>query len=276
MSRPPDAAHRLGRLVQTRALRLWLAWIFGLLVHAAWAQTAAPTPAAAAPAPHVAASSSWGTGFVVAEGHVITAFHVIQGRNAVLVGPLASGRWVPAEVVHSDPRLDLALLKANIDLPAVSLAPSADVPMGLEVSVIGFPQPRFQGMGKKITQGIVNGYRSERQQARDVGLVQISAEVSRGNSGGPVFAPDGSVIGMVQRKINAQKVAEQTEDTVVNVNYALRSSQIIKFLQAGPVSPRLQSLSLSTVLRPYQIFEQTQASVLAVIGRSAASPPASP
>ena len=123
----------------------------------------------------------------------------------------------------------------------------------------------------KITQGIINGYRSERQNAQDIGLFQISAEVSKGNSGGPVMAPDGTVIGMVQRKINAKKVEEQTEDLMVNVNYALRASQIIAFLQSGPASPRIRNLSLSTVLRPYQIFEQSQSSVVAIIGRSRAS-----
>ena len=264
-----DTSRLLRRLAPGRTLRFWLAATCWLLAGAAWSQTAEPALATASPA---ATASNWGTGFVVSEGFVITAFHVIQGRNNVLVGPLAGGRWASAEIVQSDPGLDLALLKTRIDLPPLRLAPSVDVPAGLEVSVIGFPQPRFQGLGKKITNGIVNGYRSERQNAQDIGLFQISAEVSRGSSGGPVFAPDGAVIGMVQRKINAQKVAEQTEDLVVNVNYALRSSQIIKFLQAGPASPRVQNLSLSTVLRPYQIFEQTQASVLAVIGRSVASP----
>lgn len=215
---------------------------------------------------------NWGTGFVVANGYVITAFHVIQNRNSVLVGPDASGRWMRAELLQSDTKLDLALLKARVDLPTLNLAPSADVPTGLEVSVIGYPQPKFQGMGKKITHGIINGYRSENQHSLDIGLLQISAEVSKGNSGGPVLAPDGTVIGMVQRKIDSRKVAEQTQDVLVNVNYALRSSQIIKFLQSSPASPQIQSLSLSTVLRPFQIFEKTQASVLAVIGREETVP----
>jgi S1-C subfamily serine protease len=61
------------------------------------------------------------------------------------------------------------------------------------------PGPKVQGLSKKITQGIVNGYRSERQNAQDVGYLQISAEESKGNSGGPVFAADGSMIGLVQR-----------------------------------------------------------------------------
>lgn len=217
--------------------------------------------------------SSWGTGFVVSEGYVLTAFHVVQGRAGLLVGPNASNRWVSAELVQSDATLDLALLKARLDLPPLSLTPSSNIPTGLEISVIGYPQPKFQGLGRKITQGLINGYRSERQNVQDIGLLQISAEVSKGNSGGPVLAPDGTVIGMVQGKINAKKVEAQTEDLLVNVNYALRSSQIISFLQSGPSSPRIKNLSLSTVLRPYQIFEQSQSSVVAIIGRNRIDPP---
>lgn len=258
-----------------RALRSLVAACLCLPGGALLAQTdavPAPKPAAnTASDPAATRVTSWGTGFVVGDGYLLTAHHVIQGQGSVLVGPLASGRWSLAEVVQSDAVLDLALLKARIDLPALSLAPSAEIPTGLEVSVIGYPQPRFQGLGKKITQGIVNGYRSEKQKARDVGLLQISAEVSKGNSGGPVLAPDGTVIGMVQRKIDAQKVAQQTSDLLINVNYALRSSQLIEFLRSGPVEPRVQRLALDTVLRPYQLFRNSEASVLAVIGRSAAA-----
>lgn len=250
------------------AAGLWCA--FGALAQG----TEAPPPPPGARSATTINTSNTGTGFVVAPGHVLTAHHVVQGRGSLLVGPLPNGKWTPAEVVQTDPKLDLALLKAPIDLPVLSLAPSADVPMGLEVSVIGYPQPKFQGLSRKITQGIVNGVRSEKQNAQDVGFLQISAEVSKGNSGGPVFAPDGTVIGLVQRKMNAGKVAEQTEDWVVNVSYALRSSQVIKFLQDNGVRPQLQPLSLTTVLRPYQVFEQKQASVLAVLGRN--PPPASP
>lgn len=216
-----------------------------------------------------------GTSFVVGSGYLLTAHHVIQGRNSIQVGPLADGKWATAEVVQSDAKLDLALLKANIDLPPVALYNSPDIPVGLEINVIGYPQPKYQGMTKKITQGIVNGYRSEKQNAEGV-LMQISAEISRGNSGGPVFASDGTVIGLVERKMNAIKVAEQTEDWVVNVNYALRSSQIIKFLESSPVIPQVQKLSLDKVLRPYELFSQKQASVLAVMGRTVGSPMSDP
>ncbi len=244
-------------------------WMWAATAHSQDAQTA---PKLVASSPTVTVSA-WGTGFVVSDGYVLTAFHVVKGRSSLLVGPNAANRWVSAELVQSDATLDLALLKARLDLPPLSLTPSSNIPTGLEISVIGYPQPRFQGLGKKITQGVINGYRSERQNAQDIGLFQISAEVSKGNSGGPVLAPDGTVVGMVQRKINAKKVEEQTEDLIVNVNYALRSSQIITFLQSGPAVPKVQNLSLSTLLRPYQIFEQSQSSVVAIIGRSRTDAP---
>ena len=219
---------------------------------------------------------SWGTGFVVSEGFVLTALHVINGRTSVLVGPVGQSpngqpRWVQAQVLQTDAALDLALLKARIELPPLALYPGTQVPLGLEVSVIGYPQPRIQGMSKKITQGIINGYRNENSNNTDSGFMQISAEVSQGNSGGPVLGPDGTVVGMVQRKLNTPKIAERTQDLLVNVNYALRSSLLIQFLQTTPVTVKQQNLSLSTVLRPYQLYEQTQGSVVSIIARGGTS-----
>lgn len=260
----------------TRSSCLTLLVAAGLALGAAKGQAqttpSAPTPTASKAAT-TATATFWGTGFVVGEGYVITALHVVNGKTGLLVGPDGANRWALAELVQSDAALDLALLKARINAPALSLASSANVPTGLEISVIGYPLPRFQGFGQKITSGLINGYRVESQNAQDVGLFQFSAEVAKGNSGGPVFAPDGTVIGMVQRKIDAKKVEEKTEDLLVNVNYALRSSQIIKFLQAGSVAPKIQTLSLSTVLRPYQLFEQSHASVMAILGRNRVDKP---
>lgn len=259
------------RSAQTVLITAGLSILLSTLVPASHGQETSTIPRGPTGATTITVST-WGTGFVVAEGYVLTALHVVQGQSGLLVGPDAANRMVPAELIQSDATLDLALLKTRLDYPPVVFAPTINLPTGLEISVIGFPQPRFQGFGKKITQGIINGYRNEKQSAQDKGLFQISAEVSKGNSGGPVFASDGTVIGMVQRKINAKRVAEQTEDMIVNVSYALRSSQIITFLQSGPASPKIRDLSLSMVLRPYQVFERSQASVVGVIGRSRTEP----
>ena len=246
-------------------------------VCSAWSQGESPllpstssTPAIVAPTPPNN-NLQLGSGFVIADGYVLTAHHVILGRNNIFVGPVTTNRWVLAEVVKVDPKLDIALLKAKVVMPSLRFANSMEVPTGLEVFVLGYPQPRVQGMSKKITQGIVNGNRSAPGQT-ETHQFQISAEVAMGNSGGPVIAPDGSVIGMVQQKLNTQTIAERTKDFLVNVSYALKSEQLLKFLEDSPIAQEVNSqvkrISLNTVLRPYQIFEQSQGSVVSVIGRN--------
>jgi len=242
-----------------------------------WSQGDSQAPASSNPTPVIVAPTppnnnlQLGSGFVIADGYVLTAHHVILGRNNIFVGPVTTNRWVLAEVVKVDPKLDIALLKAKVVMPSLRFANSMEVPTGLEVFVLGYPQPRVQGMSKKITQGIVNGNRSAPGQT-ETHQFQISAEVAMGNSGGPVIAPDGSVIGMVQQKLNTQTIAERTKDFLVNVSYALKSEQLLKFLEDSPIAQEVNSqvkrLSLSAVLRPYQIFEQSQGSVVSVIGRN--------
>jgi hypothetical protein len=224
------------------------------------------------PPPH---QFSVGTGFIVADGYLLTAQHVLRNQDSVWVGPIDGKRWVKAEIVKYDNQLDLALIKAAVSGSALSFANWSDVPTGLEVMAIGFPQPRLQGLSKKITQGLVNGNRSDRNESFDAGFFQFSAEVQVGNSGGPVLAPDGLVVGMVQKKLDALSVAERTHDLPVNVSYGLKSSEILTFLKGTPADPIVKSLSLSTNLRPYQVFSLKQASVFAVVGRKSPTPPVS-
>ena len=264
---------------RTRKVYRWGVCLAGLFL--SWGTTLAQSSSATVPSPAqttpgVSASGSArvplqiGTAFVVADGYVLTALHVVDGKELILLGPMDRTRWMRAELVKSDTKLDLALLKARLVLPALSFVRWSEVPVGLEVSVIGFPQPRVQGLSKKITQGIINGNRSDRNESIDTGYFQLSAEVAMGNSGGPVLAPDGSVVGMVQKKVNVQGVAERTNDVLVNVSFALKSAQLLEFLKDTPVHPVVRALSIDTVLRPYQLFAQSEASVLAVVARQQA------
>jgi len=260
---------------------LWYSKVLGIFLclvswySPAWSQGEAASPAHTAPPPSIVSPPNTGlqlgSGFVVADGYVLTAHHVLQGRSHIYVGPVTTNRWVQAELVKVDPKLDIALLKAKVVMPPLRFANSMEVPTGLEVFVLGYPQPRVQGMSKKITQGIVNGNRSAPGQP-ETHQFQISAEVAMGNSGGPVIAPDGTVIGMVQQKLNTQTIAERTKDFLVNVSYALKSEQLLKFLEDSPVALEVNSqvkrLSLNQVLRPCQIFEQSQGSVVSVISRN--------
>ena len=209
--------------------------------------------------------TSVGTGFVVsAEGHIVTALHVIRDRPEVLVGPVQGNRWIAAKVVHTDARRDLALIEARITREPLTVADWGQVPIGLEAVVIGYPQPGLAGLRKKVTQGIVNG---ERRTASGPASFQLSAEVHKGNSGGPVFAPDGSVIGVVLQKQNALAIAEKTRDLPQNVNYALQSDELKAFLDEAGLRVTVRAPDLAVVPRTFQLYRKVESSVVAVIGR---------
>ncbi len=229
---------------------------------------------------HAQEKDAVGTGsFVSNAGHIVTAFHVIRGRSQVLVGPIGPAErkvWRVATVLKTDEANDLALLQARLERPPLAVAPWSEVPVGLEALVIGYPQPFVQGLSKKVTQGIVNG---ERTETGEQALFQLSAEVQRGNSGGPVLSPDGVVIGVVRAKLNALSLAQKTGDIAQNVNFALKSSRLIEFLQSAGVPVQVEKPNLVLQPRPYETYRKAEASIIAVIARNppgAAAVPADP
>ena len=135
-----------------------------------------------------------GSGFIIdADGHIVTNNHVIDGARKVTV-TLEDGTELPAHVVGRDPRTDLALLKidAGKALPHVTLGDSDTAQPGDWVVAVGNPY----GLGGTVTAGVV----SARGRAIGAGpyddFLQVDAPINRGNSGGPLFAQDGSVIGV--------------------------------------------------------------------------------
>lgn len=233
--------------------------------------TPASPPAQTAP-PAQAAANSFGSGFMVAPGYLLTAQHLLEGKELAFVGPNAQRKWLKARVIKTHANLDLALLQVPLDSPVLPLADWKDVPIGLEVFAIGYPLPAYQGFSKKITEGIINGNRSNQEDLSQQRFFQFSAEVSKGNSGGPVIASDGNVVGMVQRKLNAMSVAERSQDLAVNVNYALKSALILEFLKDTPAAAQAKPLNLQINLRPMQIYKQSESAVFFVIGRNAPPP----
>ena len=135
-----------------------------------------------------------GSGFIIdANGTIVTNNHVVKDARSVSV-TLDDGTVLPAKVVGTDPRTDIAVLKVDSPkpLPFITLGNSRDVKPGEWVVAMGNPF----GLGGTVTAGIVSAV------SRDIGegpydqFIQIDAPINQGNSGGPLFTQDGKVIGM--------------------------------------------------------------------------------
>jgi S1-C subfamily serine protease len=214
-------------------------------------------------APAVSAPATTGTGFFVSEdGYLVTTYHVVRERERVMVRMSSQARWLPAKVVKRDARADLVLLKVDAVSKPLTLATAESVPIGLEAYVIGFPLPTVQGRSIKITQGLING---EVHPVRGRRLLQISAQVQTGNSGGPVVSPDGLVVGVVQSKLDALRVAERFKDLPQNVNFALNTESVITFLNNQSLKPWVRTLDVQKSLRPFQLLQMVQEAVVMIM-----------
>ncbi|HUI21795.1 MAG TPA: Do family serine endopeptidase [Methylocella sp.] len=141
--------------------------------------------------PHV--TQAQGSGFIISpDGFVVTNNHVVDNATEVTV-TLDDGKTVPANIVGTDKKTDLALLKIKEGGPYQYVEFAKTMPrVGEWVIAVGNPF----GLGGTVTAGIVSA------RGRDIGagpyddFLQIDAPVNRGNSGGPSFNGQGQVVGV--------------------------------------------------------------------------------
>lgn len=137
---------------------------------------------------------SLGSGFVIsADGTVVTNNHVIQDADEILVF-LPDGTRLPATLVGSDTKTDLAVLKieAGHPLAHVEFGDSDSAAVGDWVMAIGNPF----GLGGSVTLGIVSARNRDIQSGPYDSFIQTDAAINVGNSGGPLFDMNGKVVGI--------------------------------------------------------------------------------
>ena len=135
-----------------------------------------------------------GSGFIVdPDGYVVTNSHVIGKGDQVTV-ILNKGKRYPAKVVGKDSKLDLALLKIEVDeaLPYVEFGDSDRARTGDRVLAIGNPF----GLGGTVTTGIISARGRDIQSGPYDDYIQVDAPINQGNSGGPLFNMSGQVVGI--------------------------------------------------------------------------------
>lgn len=137
---------------------------------------------------------SMGSGFIVSsDGYVLTNNHVVEGADEIIVR-LNDRRELPARLVGTDPRSDMAVLKIEDgdDLPVVKIGQSRDLKVGEWVLAIGSPF----GFDYTVTAGIVSALGRSLPSENYVPFIQTDVAINPGNSGGPLFNLDGEVIGI--------------------------------------------------------------------------------
>ncbi|MEK7990043.1 MAG: DegQ family serine endoprotease [Thiotrichaceae bacterium] len=141
-------------------------------------------------------STSLGSGFIISpDGYIITNHHVVDNAKEIIVR-LTDRRELEAEVIGSDKRSDLALLKiAANDLPTVKLGSSQNLKVGEWVLAIGSPF----GFDHSATAGIVSATGRSLPNDNYIPFIQTDVAINPGNSGGPLFNMNGEVVG-----VNAQ------------------------------------------------------------------------
>jgi serine protease Do len=138
-------------------------------------------------------SEALGSGFVISEdGYIVTNNHVIENADEIEI-EFFSGTRLKAELVGTDPKTDIALLKVASDapLPFVTFGNSDLSRVGDWVVAMGNPL----GQGFSVSAGIVSARNRALSGTYD-DYIQTDAAINRGNSGGPLFNLDGQVIGV--------------------------------------------------------------------------------
>lgn len=138
-------------------------------------------------------SKSLGSGFVASsDGYVITNHHVVKDADEIIV-TLSDRHEYVAEVVGTDPRSDVALLKIDAkDLPVLKIGDSNELKAGEWVLAIGSPF----GFEHSVTAGIVSAKGRSLPSENYVPFIQTDVAINPGNSGGPLFNLDGEVVGI--------------------------------------------------------------------------------
>ena len=186
-----------------------------------------------------------GSGFIISQdGYVVTNNHVISGADQITVIFNNGVDEVPAELVGTDPKTDIAVLKIDpeaLEIEPVSWGDSEISRVGDIVLAIGNPL----GLGGTVTSGIISSINRDIGSGPYVDFIQTDAPINRGNSGGPLFNLDGKVIGINSMIISQTGGSVGLGFSIPSSTAKLIVNQIISFGQAkrGWLGVQIQDLT---------------------------------
>jgi 2-alkenal reductase len=200
-----------------------------------------------------------GSGVIVSpDGYIVTNNHVVEGTSEVSV-ILSNGKQIPAKIISTDVYADLAVLKADGEMPAVAPFGNSDnLKPGETVIAIGSPLGQFRNT---VTVGVV----SATGRTLDTGqgyfmedLIQTDAAINQGNSGGPLVNLNGEIVGIntmiVRGGFGSSAVAEGLGFAIPSNTVRLIAQQIIEkgYFSRPYLGVEWQSIN-PTINRRYQL-----------------------
>lgn len=176
---------------------------------------------------------STGSGFFVSNnGFIVTNEHVINSCETVRVQGFGDAR-----LVQADPDNDLALLKIEPPKPVPFLKVRTDpARLGQDVVVFGYPLASFLDNGLNVTTGIIS---SEIGMHNDKRMLQFTAAIQPGNSGGPVVDRTGNLVAVVRSKFSDKFALERGSFVPQNLNYGIKTEVLMRFLGENGVTAQV-------------------------------------
>lgn len=188
--------------------------------------------------------SASGSGVIIASRPLIlTNHHVIAKARRVLVHS-SFIQQKEAIVLYEDARSDLAILTLKEKTEDFSndtfavFAGDQDLQIGSELYSLGYPMSALLGSELKFSSGAISSVKGLKD---DPESFQLSAPIQPGSSGGPVFLRSGKLAGIVVSTLNSLEFVKATSTLPQNVNYALRSDTILRFLRENGLLVEVQS-----------------------------------
>ena len=184
-------------------------------------------------------TASSGSGFIITEdGYIVTNYHVIENSTDVEV-TLDSGVTYTAQVVGGDESYDIAVLKVDPGedkLQPVVLGTSSSLQVGDEIVAIGNP---LGELTFSMSEGIVSCVNREiNVDGTPFNMIQITAAINEGNSGGPLFNIYGEVVGIVSAKYSSSSSGNSVEGLGFAIPMDDVGSMIKDIMENGQVTTR--------------------------------------
>ena len=162
------------------------------------------------------APASQGSGFYFETNRIASNFHVVKGASSVRFRVIGSKQWHAAKKIASvSTDLDLAVLEVDQTGPPLKISSVESVGVGDKIVAIGNPE----GLEGSVSEGIVSGVRGTGR----FRILQITAPISHGSSGGPLFTAAGEVVGVTTSSLMDSQ----------NLNFAVPASLLLTLSGQG-------------------------------------------